>query len=211
MPKLTLSILGTLALLWTTPVIAGPLGPSSGFLPTYSGPQNGDLDVTFADAFVRQSSFEFDATFSDAVGTTPGVFYVWGIDRGTNLAPFGAFRPGVLFDAVVISEPSTNTNFVLDLLTNQLTLLTGSQVQINGDSLRLTVPIALLPSTGFAFKDYLVDLWPRFGLNPLDNTQIAEFIPSENSGPVTVPEASTISLLGGGLVLAAFFLRRRRR
>jgi hypothetical protein len=211
MPKLTLSILGTLALLWTTPVIAGPLGPSSGFLPTYSGPQNGDLDVTFAEAFVRQSSFEFDATFSDAVGTTLGVFYVWGVDRGTNLAPFGAFRPGVLFDAVVISEPSTNTNFVLDLLTNQLTLLTGSQVQINGDSLRLTVPIALLPSTGFAFKDYLVDLWPRFGLNPLDNTQIAEFIPSENSGPVTVPEASTISLLGGGLVLAAFFLRRRRR
>ena len=211
MPKLILPVLGTFALLWATPLSAGPLGPSSGFLPTYAGPQNGDLDVTFAEAFLRQSTFEFDATFSDAVGTTPGVFYVWGIDRGTNNDPFGVFRPGVLFDAVVFSEPSTNTNFVLDLLTMQPTFLTGSQVQINGDSLKLTVPASLLPSEGFAFKDYLVDLWPRLGLNPADNTQIAEFIPSEKSGQVTVPEASTISLLGGGLVLAALFMQRRKK
>ena len=161
--------------------------------------------------FLRQSTFEFDATFSATIGTTPGVFYVWGIDRGTDIAPFGAFRPGVLFDAVVISEPSTNTNFVLDLLTNQLTFLTGSQVQISGDSLKLTVPAALLPSEGFAVKDYLVDLWTRLGLNPADNTQIAEFDPSENSGQVTVPEASSISLVGAGLALGGFFVRRRKR
>jgi len=117
----------------------------------------------------------------------------------------------VLFDAVVISEPSTNTNFVLDLLTNQLTLLTGSQVQISGVSLKLTVPAALLPSEGFAVKDYLVDLWTRLGLNPADNTQIAEFDPSENSGQVTVPEASSISLVGAGLALGGFFVRRRKR
>jgi hypothetical protein len=210
MSKLTLPVLGMIALLLATPAMAGPLGPSSGFLPTYTGPQNGDLDITSAEVFLHQSTFEFDATFSAAIGTTPGVFYVWGIDRGTNIAPFGAFRPGVLFDAVVISEPSTNMNFVFDLLTNQLTLLTGSQVQISGDSLKLTVPTALLPSTGFAFKDYLVDLWTRFGLNPADNTQIAEFDPSENSGHVTVPEASTISLVGAGLALGAFFMRRRK-
>jgi len=210
MPKLTLSVLGTLALLWATPLSAGPLGPSSGFLATYAGPQNGDLNVTSAEAILHQGTFEFDATFSDPIGTTPGVFYVWGIDRGTDIAPFGAFRPGVLFDAVVISEPSTNTNFVLDLLTMQPTFLTGSQVQINGDSLKLTVPTSLLPSEGFAFKDYLVDLWPRLGLNPADNTQIAEFIPSENSGHLTVPEASSVSLVGAGLVLGALFMRRRK-
>jgi hypothetical protein len=211
MSKLTLPVLGTIALLLATPAMAGPLGPSSGFLPTYAGPQNGDLDITSAEVFLRQSTFEFDATFSATIGTTPGVFYVWGIDRGTDIAPFGAFRPGVLFDAVVISEPSTNTNFVLDLLTNQLTFLTGSQVQISGDSLKLTVPAALLPSEGFAVKDYLVDLWTRLGLNPADNTQIAEFDPSENSGQVTVPEASSISLVGAGLALGGFFVRRRKR
>ncbi|HVE02546.1 MAG TPA: PEP-CTERM sorting domain-containing protein [Rhizomicrobium sp.] len=211
MSKLTLPALGASALLWAVPVMAGPLGPSSGFLPTYAGPQNGDLNITSAEAFVHQSTFEFDATVSDTIGTTPGVFYVWGIDRGTNIAPFGAFRPGVLFDAVVISEPSTNTNFVLDLLTNQLTLLTGSQVQINGDSLKLTVPSALLPSAGFASKDFLVDVWTRLGLNPADNTQIAEFDPSENSAQLTVPEASSISLVGAGLFLGAYFMRRRRK
>src|SRR6185437_10545267 len=79
MPKLTLPVLGTLALLWATPLSAGPLGPSSGFLATYAGPQNGDLDVTSAEVFLRQSTFEFDATFSADIGTTPGVFYVWGI------------------------------------------------------------------------------------------------------------------------------------
>ena len=103
MSKLTLPVLGTIALLLATPAMAGPLGPSSGFLPTYAGPQNGDLDITSAEVFLRQSTFEFDATFSATIGTTPGVFYVWGIDRGTDIAPFGAFRPGVLFDAVVIS------------------------------------------------------------------------------------------------------------
>jgi hypothetical protein len=99
----------------------------------------------------------------------------------------------------------------LDLLTNQLTLLTGSQVQINGDSLKLTVPSALLPSAGFASKDFLVDVWTRLGLNPADNTQIAEFDPSENSAQLTVPEASSISLVGAGLFLGAYFMRRRRK
>ena len=210
MSKLTPAVLGTLVLLWMTPLSAGPLGPSSGFLPTYAGPQNGDLNVTSAEAILHQGTFEFDATFSDPIGTTPGVFYVWGIDRGTNDAPFGAFRPGVLFDAVVISAPSLNTNFVLDLKTNLLTPLTASQVQINGDSLKLIVPAALLPSEGFTFNNYLVDLWPRLGLDPSDNTQIAQFDPSESSGRVTVPEASTISLVGAGLILAALFQLRRK-
>ena len=36
MSKLTLPVLGTIALLLATPAMAGPLGPSSGFLPTYA-------------------------------------------------------------------------------------------------------------------------------------------------------------------------------
>jgi hypothetical protein len=123
-----------------TPSGATPLGPSSGFLATYSGPQNGDLDIASGDAILRGGNFEFDATLNAPIGTTNGVFYVWGIDRGTGLAPFGAFRPGVLFDSVVISAPSLNTNFVLDLLTSQMTALVGSQVDVSGDTLKLFVP-----------------------------------------------------------------------
>jgi len=57
MSKLTPAVLGTLVLLWMTPLSAGPLGPSSGFLPTYAGPQNGDLNVTSAEAILHQGTF----------------------------------------------------------------------------------------------------------------------------------------------------------
>lgn len=193
-----------------TPSGATPLGPSSGFLATYSGPQNGDLDIASGDAILRGGNFEFDATLNAPIGTTNGVFYVWGIDRGTGLAPFGAFRPGVLFNSVVISAPSLNTNFVLDLLTSQMTALVGSQVDVSGDTLKLFVPTSLLPSEGFSADGYLVNLWTRDGLDTADLTQIAEFAPSNSDVGVTVPEPVTLSLFGAGLS-AAIAMRRRRK
>lgn len=197
-------------LIWIAPAAATPLGPSSGFLPSYTGPQNGDFSIVSGEAFLVGNNFVFDATFAAPIGTTAGVFYVWGIDRGLNIAPFGAFRPGVLFDAVVISEPSQNTSFVLDLVTNQMTALLASQVDVSGDTLKLTVPTSLLPSEGFALNDYLVNLWTRDGLNPADTTQIAEFAPSNSDVAVTVPEPVTIALFGVG-VLGATVARRRKK
>ena len=211
--KLSLASLSLAAMfLYAAPAGANPLAPSSGFIPSYAGPQNGDFEITSGDAFLHGSTFEFDATFGAAIGTTAGVFYVWGIDRGANVAPFGANRPDVLFDAVVISAPSLNENFVLDLLTNQLTLLTASQVSVSGDMLKLLVPDSLLPSTGFASPgDYLVSLWSRDGLNPADFTQIAEFAPSHGDAGVTVPEPVTLSLFGAGLVGVVAMRRRKRK
>lgn len=200
------------SLIWIAPAAATPLGPSSGFLPSYLGPQNGDFDIVSGNAILRGSNFEFDATFAAAIGTTPspGVFYVWGIDRGLNIAPFGAFRSGVLFDAVVISDPKLNQNFVVDLTTMAVTPLPASDVFVNGDMLKLIVPTSFLPSEGFAFNQYLVNLWTRDGLNSADNTQIAEFAPSDSDVSVTIPEPITISLFGAGLI-GAFTTRRRKR
>ena len=213
--KLHFSTLALMAMFFcAAPAEATPLGPSSGFLPTYLGPQNGDFEIASGEAFLKGSNFVFDATFNAPIGTTPspGVFYVWGIDRGLNIAPFGAFRPGVLFDAVVISDPTLNLNFVLDLTTMVQTALPASDVDVNGDRLTLTVPTSLLPSTGFfSLSDYLVNLWTRDGLNSADDTQIAEFAPSDSDVRVNAPEPITLAVFGAGLAGAAVIRRRRKK
>jgi hypothetical protein len=194
-----------------TPAGAAPLGPSSGFLASYSGPHAGDFDIASGEAFLDDGTFTFDASFSAPIGTTSGVFYVWGIDRGTNAAPFGSNRPGVLFDSVVISAPSLGTSFVLDLVSNHMTPLTGAAVDVSGNMLKLVVPASLLPSEGFSDNHYLVNLWTRDGLNPADFTQIAEFAPSNSDVPVTVvPEPAMWAMLLIGFGTLGFMMRGSR-
>jgi hypothetical protein len=62
--------------------------PAGDFLPTYVGPQNGDLDVLEAEVFFDGSSFLFTSTSNAAIGTTPGGVFVWGINRGAGLRLF---------------------------------------------------------------------------------------------------------------------------
>lgn len=193
------------------PAEATPLGPSSGFLPSFTGPQNGDFEIVSGEATLTGSNFVFNASFNAPIGTTQGVFYVWGVDRGLNIAPFGSFRPGILFDAVVVSAPTLNQNFVFDLTTMVATPLTANEVDVSGNSLKLIVPVSLLPSKGFALSDYLVSLWTRDGLNSADNTQIAEFAPSDSVVGVKVPEPITIALFGAGLAGAAAMRRRTKK
>lgn len=197
-----LFVVGVIAFFCATGAsLAEPLGPSSGFLASYVGPQNGDLDIASGEAFRKGGVFEFDATFTADIGTTDGVAYVWGVDRGSNIAPFGAFRPGVLFDAVVIYDPSLSLFFALDLLTSAMTVLPLSDAVVTGSTLVLTVPASALPSTGFAPDKYLMNLWPRLGLDAADNTQIAQFAPSDSDVRVTnAPEPATVLLLGTGLL-----------
>lgn len=195
----------------TAPAVAAPLGSSSGFLPSYLGPHNGDFDIASGEAFLANHTFTFDATFNAPIGTTSGVFYVWGIDRGLNLPLFGTNRPGVLFDSVVISAPSLNENFVDDLITSQITPLTAAEVNVNGNSLELIVPASLLPSEGFRAGDYLVNLWTRDALDPTDFTQIAEFAPSDSDVGVTVPESATWAMLLVGMGALGFMMRLQRK
>lgn len=174
---------------------AGIVDPAGDFLGSYTGPHNGDVDVLTADATFDGSTFTFISTSNGAVGSTAGGIFVWGVDRGTNATPFGAFRPGVMFDAVVIGNPNGNSTVNVSGVS---TVLPASAVTVSGNTFTLNVPASLLPSAGFALRDYLVNLWPRVGLG--NNAQIADFAPDNSDFQVRfLPEPSAALLLLGGL------------
>jgi hypothetical protein len=105
---------------------------------------------------------------------------------------------------------------VIDLISGAPpTPIAGSDIRIEGNSLSVTLSRALLPSTGFAFRDYAYNLWPRYapaGVDAGDNTQISDLAP--DGGTITavpVPAALGLQLTGAALVAFAGARRARRR
>ncbi len=198
------------------PAAAVDLGPTSGFLPTYTGPTGGDLNVTDATANYDGTNFELDATFASPIGTTVpsggnAPAYVWGIYRGSaSPASFAPDYAGVIFDAVVVSVPSANIALVIDIA-NGGAPTPFSGVTVSGNSLDITVPGSLLPSLGlFAPDQYEVNLWPRFGVTG-GIEQIAQFVPNNAVIAVGVPEPGVWAMLLTGFLGLGTALRMARR
>jgi hypothetical protein len=182
--------------------------PLGDFLPTYTGPQGGDLDVLSIGVRRSAATFTFSSTQAADVGTTAGGFYVWGINRGQGTARFGALASGVLFDAVLLLRPNGTGNFN-DLLNaaNSFALPAGA-VTISGATITGVVSIASIPSTGFAAADYKFNLWPR---GPgAGNAAISDFAPNNSSVASFVPEPASWAMLIAGFGLTGAMLRRRR-
>jgi hypothetical protein len=171
--------------------------------PSYLGPHNPDLDVVRAEVQFDGSMFLLHAVLNGPVGTTPGGFYVWGFNRGAGTQGFPTIAPGVIFDRVVVLN-TTGPSSV-----GGLPIL----VTISGNEIFGQVPLAGLPSTGFAPQNYLWNLWPRSPAIPGNpNGNVADFAPDNSDATVTaVPEPSACLLLAaGGLGLAAAVRSRRR-
>ena len=195
---------------------AATITTTSGFLGSYTGTQGQDLNIASAEAFFDGTNYNFTSTLDAPIGTTSNVFYVWGVDRGllSNEALFGTFRPGVLFDAVVILQDNggTGSGFIVDFAHgNAMTPLPAGDVTFSGDTIKAFVPGADLTSNVLNGSQYQVNLWTRQGLNAADNTQIAEFAPSNMDAPITVtPEPAGTSVLALGILgLGALTLRRK--
>ena len=145
------------------------------FVPGYAGPRAGDLDVRSFETVYDGTSFVLTATMNAPLGATPGALYVFGFNRGTGTARFGALATGVLFDIAVVARPD-GTGAV------GTAALPAGSVVVSGSTLRVTVPGSLLPPQGFSPAQYTVNLWPRVGTG--SNDQISDFAPDNSNAPV---------------------------
>jgi hypothetical protein len=191
----------TAASLIASPLSAATVIDATGdFLPTYTGPQLADLDVTRFSVNYDPVAMNFllGAQFAGAI--TPGTagFYVIGVNTGTGtIDAFNDIGQGdVIFNQAIVIQKTGTINL-------------GSAT-ISGNSLLATVPLSALPSTGFIPQNYGFNIWPRTAQG---NAFISDFAPENStlSAAVSEPSAWAMMLLGFGFVGAAMRSAKRRQ
>ena len=154
------------------------------FYKDYTGPQRPAISAVGADGSFSTSTQNITviAKMAGPVFTGGPNFYVWGFDRGTassRTAPFPD-EPVVKFDAVLVvtADPANSP-----IVTGVINLLNGSAPQpvfpilVAADTIQVTFPASMMPSTGAAPAQYTWNLWPRSGVGGTAAAQIASFIP----------------------------------
>jgi hypothetical protein len=198
---------------------AAVVDPQGDFLATYTGPQNGDLDILSASAGFDGTNFHLSSLQNGMIGTSPGSLYVWGINRGAGTArlTFGTPSVGanILFDAVAVLFPNGSARAVTFPAAGAPTItpLSGA-VTVAGSNISGIIPLSLLPSRGFAAEDYTFTLWSRRRVDPaMDGfaSEIADFAPDASSFTASVPEPATWVTLIVGFGLVGGAMRRRAR
>ena len=184
------------ALLAAGPTLAGTTTMSTGFLPTYTGPKNGDLEIASASAFVEGGNLVLSATAMAPIGTTPGTDYVWGIDTDPAIATAAFASEGfgkVVFNDVVGAKVG------------------GAGVTVSGDTITDTIAIASLKNVVLSPDQFLISLWPVAGSG---FSGFSEFVPGNGTftaGPVPEPATWGLMLLGLGGLGAVLRSGRRRQ
>ena len=196
------------------------IDPVGDFLPTYTGPQNGDLDALSLFVVFSESGVTLTSTVNGTVGDTLGSAFIWGVDRGSGtdrLITSGppAVGPADLFLDAVVRLESGGGGRVMTFPTVGApitTLLDPSTISISGSTITTTIPFDVLFSTGFDHEDYTYAFWTRSELG--SQAFIADLAPDGGSFRGTaVPEPATwmMMIAGFGLVGGAMRMARRRR
>ena len=195
-----------LALTLAAPALATTvLDPVGDFIPSYTGPQIGGLDVVSFSAEFDGTNFRLSSTMAGPIVAGTG-FYVIGVDRGAGTAGFASIGlPGVLFDSIIrLNQDGTGS---VNRMPGTVNLDPGS-INISGSTISAIVPLSLLPTRGFGPLNYGFNIWPRTS-TVAGTAAISDFAPN-NSTITAAPEpaAWALMLLGFGSVGA--LIRRRR-
>jgi len=198
--------LSTAALAATPASAATVIDPTGDFLPTYTGPRLGDLDVTsFSVAYDRvRAEFVLGATFAAAIDPATAGFYVFGVNTGRGaFAPFAAIGQGrVTFDqAIVVNKNGTGSIGAVTL--------DPAVISITGNILTTRLAASLLPSTGAGLLSYGFNLWPRSGPGQIE--VISDFAPDNALLATVVPEPATWTTMLLGFAAIGLTMRARRR
>jgi len=157
------------------------------FYKDYTGPQRPAIDAVAAGGALvaATQTIVLDAKMAGPVAAGAPNYYVWGIDRGGAAnAPFPD-ESAVSFNAVVVV-----TADAAGALSGVVNLLAGVPAQpvtavlTAPDTIEVTVPVSLLPSTGLAASAYRWNLWPRSAVGGSATAQIASFIPEDALAPL---------------------------
>lgn len=177
--------------------------PVGDVLPTFVGTAFPDLDITSfsVDLNPSQTAFDFSATLDGNFDPTHTSLYVIGVDTGAGaIRPFANIgEPAVIFDQAIV------------VVNNGAALLGSNSLSatLSGDMFSVSVPVSMLPSTGFTPGNYRFNLWARNGLG--NNNQNADFAPQNATITATaVPEPATWALMIFGFGLAGATVRGRR-
>lgn len=200
------------------PVQATISDPAGDFLPSFTGAPLGEVDVVGAAVVRRATGWDFSVTANGPVGVTPGVLYVWGINRGAGTPRLSFGSPsiggGVNFDAVFVMFNNGDARVAAFPAAGPpaITNLPGA-LSLSGNSISGFAPLALLPSRGFAPEDYTFSLWTRLRANPLvdgTNVEIADLL-GAGGFSASVPEPQSWALLLAGFAGVGMMARRQRR
>ncbi len=167
--------------------------PSGTYYALATGPLRPSLDVIGATGAYNTSAATITLRAKLAAPVVLGGpnYYVWGLDRGgATFAPFPG-EPKVLFNVVIVETVQANGSYdsvVSTLGTGALsTTLPPTATAIANDTIAVTFPASLVPSTGLSPNAYLWNLWPRSGVGAADaKTQLASFAPENAVLPLVV-------------------------
>jgi hypothetical protein len=204
--------LAVLPIIISSPAFATTVtDPVGDVLPSFIGTGSPDLDVTSfsVDLDPSATTFSLAAVLAGDINAALAGFYVIGVNTGAGaIAPFADIgEPNVRFDQVIIVQK----NGTATLGGNPL------DVMLSGNQFTVSVPVALLPSTGATPANYGFNIWPREGATVTGNSQITDFAPdnallSAHGIVHPVPEPATwlTMLLGFGFVGGALRFRRNQ-